>query len=328
MMVDLSAAFDMVDHQLQLEKLQLLGLEGGALQWMKSYLTARSQSVIVDGCMSPPLYVECGVPQGSILGPLLYIIFTNDVPDLVHDHSVSYKNQQNSCAECGSTVCYVDDATYPDQLSTILSAQYSIISKYMISNKLVINDDKTHLVVMAKQGQGGARDRVVLQAGAHSIQPVRTEKLLGCHISQDLKWKEHLMTNDHSVIKQLTSRVNGLSLVSSRAKFQTRLMVANGIVISQLCYMIQLWGGCEEYLLNSLQVIMNRAARCVTRYSGYTSTRKLLSACNWLSVRQLVFYQTGLMVHKMVKTGLPRQINAKLLSRFPYQTRQATNGDI
>ena len=334
MMVDLSAAFDMVDHPLLLQKLKLLGLEDDSLAWMNSYLSGRSQSVLVDGCLSPPLDVECGVPQGSILGPLLYIIFTNDIPDLVHQHSVSYKDQPSSCQGCGSTVCYVDDATYsigspdPVELSNNLTSQYNTISKYMASNKLIINAEKTHLVVMAKQGQGGARDRVVLQAGGHIIKPVRSERLLGCNISQDLKWKEHLMTNDSSLIKQLTSRVNGLSLLSPRATFKTRLMVANGIVIAQLCYMIQLWGGCEGYLLNSLQVLMNRAARCVTRSSSFTPTRKLLSACNWLSVRQLVFYQTVVMVHKMIKTGLPKPVSSKLLVSFPYQTRQATNGSI
>ena len=105
----------------------------------------------------------------------------------------------------------------------------------MVANKLIINDDKTHLVVMGKQGQGGQCDRVVLQAGVYSIQPVKSEKLLGCNISEDLKWKEHLITNSSSLMKQLTSRVNGLSLLSTRATFKTRLMVANGIVISQLC---------------------------------------------------------------------------------------------
>ena len=331
MMIDLSAAFDMVDHPLLLQKLQLFGLEDDALSWVRSYISGRSQSVIVDGCMSPPLAIDCGVPQGSILGPLMYIIFTNDIPDLAHDHNVSYKDRPAACQACGSTVCYVDDGTYSygcSELSSTLTSQYNTISKYMMSNKLVINDDKTHLVVMAKKGQGAAREAVSLQAGAHIIKPVQTVKLLGGHISEDLKWKEHLLTNEHSVIRQLTSRVNGLCLISPRATFQTRLMVANGIVISQLCYLIQLWGGCEGYLLNTLQVIMNRAARSVTGYTCFTSTRKLLTSCNWLSVRQLVFYQTVMMMHKTVKTGLPKHMNHKMSSNFPYQTRQATRGSI
>ena len=133
-MVDLSAAFDMVDHPLLLQKLKLLGLQDDAIAWMDSYLSGRTQSVIVDGCLSPPLDIECGVPQGSILGPLLYIIFTNDIPDLVHHHSVSHKDQPLTCQGCGCTVCYVDDTTYsfaspdPVELSTNLTSQYDLIS--------------------------------------------------------------------------------------------------------------------------------------------------------------------------------------------------------
>ena len=153
-------------------------------------------------------------------------------------------------------------------------------------------------------------------------------KLLGGHISEDLKWKEHILTNESSVIKQLTSRVNGLCLISTRATFNTRLMVANGIVISRLCYLIQLWGGCEGYLLNSLQIIMNRAARSVTGYNCFTSTRRLLSTCNWLSVRQLVFYQTVIMTHKTMLTGTPKFMKQKFSTNYPYRTRQATTGSI
>ena len=80
------------------------------------------------------------------------------------------------------------------------------------------------------------------------------------------------------------------------------LSVANGIFMSKLCYLIQLWGGAEGYLLHALQVIQNRAARAVTRMSWFTPTRVLLNKCKWLSVRQLVFYQTGLTTHKIVKT--------------------------
>ena len=73
---------------------------------------------------------------------------------------------------------------------------------------------------------------------------------------------------------------------------------------------------------------MNRAARSVTGYSCFTSTSRLLSTCNWLSVRQLVFYQTVIMTHKTVFTGCPKFIKKKLSTSFPYQTRQATNGSI
>ena len=196
------------------------------------------------------------------------------------------------CPQCGSTVCYVDDCTYsyaakdPALLSTTLSVQYQRISNYMASNKLIINAEKTHLIVVGTKNTAARRDEVSLQAGSHLIRPTRYEKLLGGIISEDLKWK---------------SRINGLLKVSQHATFTTRLMVANGIFISKLCYLIQVWGGCDSYLLDRLQVLQNRAARAVTGKPWFTPTRRLLKECRWFSIRQLVFYQTVLGVHKLVR---------------------------
>ena len=334
MMIDLSAAFDMVDHQLLLEKLELLGLEEGVILWILSYLSGRCQSVFIDGCLSPPLGIECGVPQGSILGPPLYIIFTNDIPDLVHHHPISAQEPLPYCTQCGSTVCYVDDCTFshgnkdPQELSVELSLQYNRISEYMTANKLVINDEKTQLVVLAPRNASQTRDQVRLQAGRHQITPSSVAKLLGGIVSQDAKWTQHILRHEQSLISQLTRRINGLSLVSSRTDFSTRLMVANGIFSSKLCYLIQLWGGCQDYLLRALQVVQTRAARTVCKEPWFTPTRTLLTKCNWLSVRQLVFYQTAIMAHNVMKTGLPAYLGRKMKGDFPYRTRQATTGAI
>ena len=82
-MLDMSAAFDVVDHQILLEKLTLYGFEDCAQSWIRSYLTDRSQRVYVEGSLSDALPLDCGVPQGSILGPLLYIVYTNYLPEAV-----------------------------------------------------------------------------------------------------------------------------------------------------------------------------------------------------------------------------------------------------
>jgi hypothetical protein len=175
----------------------------------------------------------------------------------------------------------------------------------MNSNKLVINDDKTQLVVMSTRATAAKRPEVTLTAGQHIIEKSSSAKLLGGVISQDLKWKEHLLTSDQSVMRQVTSRVNGLSLISPRALFNTRLMVANGVVISKICFLIQLWGGSEDYLIQPLHVLMNKAARIVTSCNNFTSTKRLLIKCNWLSIKQLIFFQTVTMTHKMMLTKSP-----------------------
>ena len=121
---------------------------------------------------------------------------------------------------------------------------------------------------------------------------------------------------------------DGLLLVAARAPFSTRLSVANGIFNSKLCYLVQLWGGAEGYLLHSLQVIQNRAARAVTMMSWFTPSRILLKKCGWLSVKQLVFYHRVLTAHKIVQTQAPMYLHQKMITSHPYQTRQATDGAI
>ena len=112
------------------------------------------------------------------------------------------------------------------------------------------------------------------------------------------------------------------------ASFNTRLMVANGIVISKICYLIQLWGGSEDYLIQPLQILMNKAARIVTGCNNFTSTRRLLIKCNWLSIKQLIFFQTVTMTHKMMLNKSPYYMHKKFNMNYPYDTRQATGGGL
>ena len=337
MMVDLSAAFDMVDHGLMLQKLELMGLDPSAVGWFRSYLNNRSQTVCIDGTLARVLDIDCGVPQGSVLGPLLYVLFTNDLPEVVHnvhDQPLTYLSPNMQCDDCGGLVNYVDDATYsvassnPAELSEKLSETYKCIASYMDANKLVINADKTHLLVMGTPAMSVARQQVQLQAGEHVITPSATEKLLGCNIHQNMKWGHHIQNSEQSLTRQLTSRVNALCKLSVNATFKTRLMAANGAFMSVLMYLVPLWGGTEQYLLRSLQVLQNRAARCVTKQSWFTPTRQLLKQCGWMSVRQLVQYHSILQVQKVLKAGTPLYLSSKLTTDHPYPTRQATTGGI
>ena len=105
-------------------------------------------------------------------------------------------------------------------------------------------------------------------------------------------------------------------------------MIANGIFCSKLIFQISLWGGAEDYLLRSLQIVQNKAARFVTRRGRYTSVAELLKQCGWLSVRQLVFYHSVSLIHKTLITKYPKYIFSKLSSEFPYNTRLAESESV
>ena len=336
-MLDMSAAFDVFDHEILVEKLKLYGFDEKAAMWMENYLSGRSQAVHVDGALSSFLPVDVGVPQGSIFGPLCYVLFTNDLPETILETSshVHWSQLTTHCAECGGLCCFADDSTYgvssqdQDILGRKLNEKYGILADYMGNNRLKLNDDKTHLLIMStKQKQRLININIQINTTTDVIKPVKSEKLFGIYIQDDLKWEEYIENNDKSLIKQLSNRLNALKLIAGVASFKSRLMIANGIFVSKLIFQISLWGGTEEYLLNSLQIIQNKAARCVARRGKYTPVVELLKQCGWLSVRQLVLYHSVVLIYKTLMTTYPKYIHSKLCMEFPYNTRLAKSDSV
>ena len=318
-MLDLSAAFDVVDHPLLLQKLKLYGFGKNCLNWIKSYLDDRLQTVHIEGKQSGLLAVSSGVPQGSILGPLFYTIFTNELPELIHEHA-TLDNQESfnmHCASCGSLCCYADDSTFffsspnLDMLSATISEKYKSVANFMCSNKLKLNGEKTHLMLLSTDRSWRTKlteDSLTLTTCV-SDPPIKTSKsegLLGSILSQNLKWTEFILLDDNSLIRQLGTRINALKILSSAADFKTRKMLANGIFLSKLTYLIPLWGGCESFLIRSLQIVQNRAARVVTKLGMFTPTKTLLRECGWLSVSQLVFFHSVVLLYKTRIEKKPR----------------------
>ena len=213
----------------------------------------------------------------------------------------------------------------PACLSEKLSEQYKKLARYMGDNKLVINDDKTHLLVMATARHAANRELVKIDTGTVEIKPVETEKLLGLNIHQSLKWKEHVINNDKSLLKILRTRLSALKKISRNGTFKTRLMVANSCFLSILSYMIVVWGGTEDFVIKAVQIMQNKAARCVTKLSWFTPIRTLLLQCNWLSIRQLIFYHSVLQVWKVTNAGLPVYIRSRMQLSI---TRSAEEGTL
>ena len=350
LLCDQSAAFDLCDHSLLLEKLKLMGVDGTTSEWFASYLSNRRQSCMIDGQLSTPMKIpQCGVPQGSIGGPILWLIFTCDQPDVTHTHPINIQDSNRGCVgvtarqnskvsviqECGVMVGYVDDGAYsfssssPETLSAVLSEKYRLLADWMNANKLVSNADKTHLMVMGSRRHKNSRQNISIMADGFSIKPSATQRLLGVFLHQDLSWKQHLRDHKSSLLNQLTQRLNGLRKVCINAAFPARLMLANGVIMSRLTYLITLWGGASKNLIKSLQVQQLAAARIVCGYQSQRwSKRQILDKVSWLSVRQLIFYFTVVQTCKTLSTGVPKALHGALSSEYGRSTRNAIAGNI
>ena len=321
-MIDMSAAFDVVDTDLLLEKLKLYGFDRNAVQWIWSYQSYRSQAVYIEGTMSRLLPPEAGVPQVSIVGPILYTIFTNELPQVVHEASCPVGEVEGAamftiqCQECGGVCCYADDSTYTAtgsdlvELSNKLSHKYTVMADFLTANKLKVNDDKTHLLVMStrQKRQHKNTSNMTINTPTAIITPSIVERLLGAQVHQDMRWREHLMDNKDSLLKSLNQRIGAIKKISKVSSFKTRIFV------SKLIYLMPVWMGCEDFLVSALQVCQNKAARLVTRLDRYTSTNVLMKQCGWMPVRQLLIYHSLVLFHKVFQHQTPTFLKQKIRS--------------
>ena len=143
-----------------------------------------------------------------------------------------------------------------------------------------------------------------------------------------LSWNCQIRDSDSSLVSCLISRINALSKVCSYSNFQTRKNMANGMVMTYLTYLIPLYGGCPDYLLKSLQVLQNRAARLATRSAWGTASFIMLQQLGWLSVRQMIVFHTLMLFYKVKLYKKPSYLYSQISHKFNANTRLGRNNGI
>ena len=304
-LLDLSAAFDLVDPDLLIKKLEIYGVDRDGLQWIYSYLTDRYQGVWVDHVLSEFLQCEVGVPQGSILGPLLFLIFFNDLPSSITSNVDSYADDTTITAT-GKTV---------EEISQALTRDCGIVSDWMRSNRLKLNPDKTHLITV---GTGERlRHTEDLQVSMDNIRlqqdQDKCELLLGCKIQGNLRWKNQLK----DLKSKLRTRLAGLAKLRFILNLPLRKSICDGIFNSVLVYCLPLCGGMDLGDLRDLQILQNRAAQIVTRSPPRAHRVTMYDHLKWLTVNQLIVYHSVITIFKIRKNSEPEY----LASLFCQDTR-------
>ena len=255
-LLDFSKAFDTINHNILLSKLYHYGIRGKALEWFRSYLSDRQQFVYLNGCKSSLKPILCGVPQGSLLGPLLFLCYINDISH--SSHVLSF-------------ILFADDSSIlythknPITLLNTINNELVCLNEWIFANKLSLNIQKTHYMLFSNSLHNLPGQILLNQI---PITRVNSIKFLGLHIDDHLTWNTHL-----THLNKLISRNAGV-IYRLKSIFPRRilLMLYSTIILPHLNYGILAWGSSAKIQINKILLIQKRIIRniCDCNFRAHT----------------------------------------------------------
>ena len=309
-LIDYCKASDMVDHSILLQKLQACGLDNKLLIWFRSYLNERRQLVSMGNIESPTTCVRHGVPQGSILGPLLFIAFINDFPLHVSSAQINL---------------YADDTTLTATanfdsvgvLQSSLTTAISEVDQWATANKLPLNEGKIKvLTITGKRLSTRINHDLAVVVNEKQLENVRCAKLLGQEIDHELTFIPHVK----KLSKNLSQRIGILKRIKHCLPLKHRLIFYNTLIRTVTDYVNVVWTTCD--CLNRVLKLQKRAARIILDADCQASSVKLFNKLNWIPFFEQAKLTKCCIIYKLLQGHLPTYLKSLLKLTSNTHSRQ------
>ena len=299
-LLDLSAAFDTIDHEILLHRLHnVFGFGNTVLSWFQSYLENRTQTVVVHGKHSTPASLHYGVPQGSVLGPILFILYTQPLSNVIQHYPVFHQ-------------MYADDTQIykscrPSEIVDTINSIEQCISNaktWMFHNKLQMNDDKTEAILFARKGLATEHLPKSIKIDDTAINFVPMLRDLGVTLDSSLSFNQHVMNTCRSAFLELRR----IGLIRKYLTVDAAKTIVCSLVLSRLDYCNSILSGSPKCLIQKLQRVQNTAARITLRMPRTEHTTPLLRMLHWLPIPSRIAYKIDSLCHTALTTAYPRYL--------------------
>ena len=292
--IDLQKAFDTVDHEILLKKLYHYGIRGNALSLFRSYLTNRQQFVSIAGTKSTSKLIRHGVPQGSVLGPLLFLLYINDL------HNAIYFSNVHHFADDTNLLHFSDSIK---QLAKHLNLDLKSLCHWLNANKISLNASKTEYIIF-KSAQKRLNYDFRLYINGKRLLPSKCIKYLGVLLDSDLSWKSQI---DATAVK--LKRANG-ALAKLRHFVPTHVLklAYYAIFQSHLQYCCQIWGQPNTLYIKRISVLQNCAMRLMSFKCPRESASSLYADLKILKFADLVHLHNIILLKNLSLDKMPDSI--------------------
>ena len=318
-LLDLSAAFDTIDHTILLSRLgDWFGVSGKALDWFKSYLTFRSQRIKLGNCLSSRSDLSFGVPRGSVLGPLLFTLYTTPLSSLVSGHAIPHHLYADD-SQLYVSFSSGDSTAVLNGLQSCLAS----VQSWMSTNKLKLNPDKTEFLLIGNEQQRSKYlSMFPIELLGVETYPEKSARNLGLIFDKNFNFRSHIS----AICSSCIYHIRDLRRIRRHLDLDSAKLLANALVSSRFDYCNSLLSGIAETDLTKLHRVLNRLARVVTKSPPSTRSVPLLRSLHWLPVKYRVHFKICLLTYKALHEEQPVYPRSLIAISLPSRSLRSNRG--